>query len=246
MQKLYLDDLGNTSTNVASDVATPSPGDRIEATEKNLSQIPNVEKAEIAVESERVSNVVPESPDHNNDHEKLKEAKDTWKSLGKADPKANVVPDVPTSLAQSPPMSAVGEDVEDDVEHVVADTPVQQEKDGSDDANTDNVMSVEDNVDHVITDESVEEDANEDESTEEDVTIMKIVGASKKRGGKTGVSSILRERKEKESEVAAEATKPTKKKKVAAEATKSPKKKMYGPVRRSSRVEIPVKQKKQA
>ncbi|KAK2442513.1 hypothetical protein QL285_013702 [Trifolium repens] len=143
---------------------------------------------------------------------------------------------------------------------VVADSPVQQEKDVTVNVNTDNVMSVEDNIDYVTADKAVdEEDANEDESTEEDVTIMKIVGASKKRGGKTGVGSRLRERKGKESEVAAEATKTPKKKKVAAEATKSPKKKkvaaeatksakkkMYGPVRRSSRVEISVKQKKQA
>jgi hypothetical protein len=38
----------------------------------------------------------------------------------------------------------------------------------------------------------------------------------------------------------------SKKKKVAAEATKSSKKQMIGPVRRSSRVEIPAKQKKQS
>jgi CxxC motif-containing protein len=50
----------------------------------------------------------------------------------------------------------------------------------------------------------------------------------------------------KKKKVVAEATKSPKKKKVAVEATKSPKKKIYGPVKRSSRVEIPVKQKKQA
>ncbi|KAK2372379.1 hypothetical protein QL285_073517 [Trifolium repens] len=50
----------------------------------------------------------------------------------------------------------------------------------------------------------------------------------------------------KKKNVAAEATKSPKKKKVAAEATTSTtKKKMYGPVRRSSRVEIPAKQKQQ-
>ncbi|KAK2376719.1 hypothetical protein QL285_077478 [Trifolium repens] len=50
----------------------------------------------------------------------------------------------------------------------------------------------------------------------------------------------------KKKNVAAEATKSPKKKKVAAEATTSTKKKkMYGPLRRSSRVEIPAKQKQQ-
>jgi hypothetical protein len=59
MQKLYLDDLGNTSTNVASDAATLSFGAQIEATEQNPSQTPNVEKGEIGVESEKVNSTVP-------------------------------------------------------------------------------------------------------------------------------------------------------------------------------------------
>jgi hypothetical protein len=74
--------------------------------------------------------------------------------------------------------------------------------------------------------------------------ILKSVGTSK--SGKTGVGSRLRVRKGKDTEVPAEATKSTKKLKVSAKATKSPKKTMFGHVRRSSRVEIPINQKKQA
>jgi hypothetical protein len=198
MQELYLDNQGSASENVVSDAATITSTVQIKAAEEISPKTLNCEKGEIAVNSEEMKNVVPESPGNNGDdedHEKLKEAEDTLKSLANADPKANVVPDVPTSLAQSLPMSAVGEEGKDNVDHVVADTPIQQEKDSSDDANTDNVMSVEENIDQEITDEVVEEDANEDESIEEDVTIMKIVGASKKRGGKTGLGSRLRERK---------------------------------------------------
>ncbi|KAK2382260.1 hypothetical protein QL285_069808 [Trifolium repens] len=259
MQELYLDNQGSASENVAPDAATTTPNVEIKGTEEISPKSLNCERGEIAVDAEKVKNVVPEYPGNNGDdedHEKLKEAENTLKSLANVDPVANVVSDVPTSLAQSPPIPAVGEDVD----HIVADSPVQQEKEVTANVNTDNAMSVEDNIDYVTADEAVEEeDANEDGSTEEDVTIMKIVGASKKRGGKTGVGSRLRERKGKESEVAAEATKTPKKKKVAAEATKSTKKKkvateattstkkkMYGHVRRSSRVEIPVKQKKQA
>ncbi|KAK2381040.1 hypothetical protein QL285_068681 [Trifolium repens] len=265
MQELYLDNQGSASENVAFDAATTTPNVEIKGTEEISPKSLNCEKGEIAVDAEKVKNVVPESPVNNGDdedHEKLKEAENTLKSLANVDPKANVVPDVPTSLAQSPPIPAVGEDVD----HIVADSPVQQEKDvsGEDvDVNTDNAMSVEDNGDYVTADETVDEavDKNTDKvrSSEEDLLIVKTVGDSKKKSGKTGVGKRLRERKEKMPEVAAEATKSTKKKKVvaettkspkkkkvAAEATKSPKKKMYGPVRRSSRVEIPAKQKKQA
>jgi hypothetical protein len=198
MQELYLDSQGSASENVVSDAATITPNAEIKAAEEISLKTLNYEKGEIAVNSEEMKNVVPESPGNNGDdedHEKIKEAEDTLKSLANVDPKANVVPDVPTSLAQSPPMSAVGEEGKDNVDHVVADTPIQQEKDSFYDANTENVMSVEENIDQEITDEVVEEDANEDESIEEDVTIMKIVDASKKRGGKTGVGSRLRERK---------------------------------------------------
>ncbi|KAK2374768.1 hypothetical protein QL285_075708 [Trifolium repens] len=145
MQQLYLDDQGTASTNVASDVATSGSNVEIATAEGISPKSLNFEKGEIAVESEKVNNVVPESPGNNGndeDHEELKEAEDTLKSLAKADPKANVVPDVPTSLAQSPPMSAVGEDIEDDVDHVVEDSPMQQEKDGSDNVHTDNVTTV--------------------------------------------------------------------------------------------------------
>jgi hypothetical protein len=80
------------------------------------------------------------------------------------------------------------------------------------------------NLDYVTADE--DEGANEDDGTEDDVTVMKIVGDSRKKGGKTGVGSRLRVRKERLTEAVAEEPKSTKKKKkVADEATKSPKKK---------------------
>jgi hypothetical protein len=226
MQKLYLDDLGNVSTNVASDVATLSPVAQIEATEQNPSQTPNVEKGETVVESKGLKITVPDSPENDGVDEDVlntKIAEGVLKSLGNVVPNANVVPDAPTSLAQAPPVTEVEEDVEDNVDHVIADSHVQQEKVVSDD---------------------VAEHTDKDVSAEEDLVVLKSFGGSK--SGKTGVGNRLRVRKGKQTEVAAEATKSTKKKKVAAEATKSPKKKMIGPVRRSSRVEIPAKQKKQS
>ncbi|WJX64096.1 hypothetical protein P8452_48919 [Trifolium repens] len=197
---------------------------------------------------------VPNTPvDEGVDEEtqNIKIAEDVLKSLVDSVSSDKAVPDAPASLAQDKPQDEMANDVVDD-------SPVQQEKDETANVNTDNAMSVEHNIDYVTADEAVEEeDANEDGSTEDDVTIMKIVGDSKKRGGKTGVGNRLRTRKAKVTEVvaeepkstkknnvAAEATKSPKKKKVAAEATTSTKKKMYGPVRRSSRVEIPAKQKK--
>ncbi|WJX33163.1 hypothetical protein P8452_21401 [Trifolium repens] len=267
MQELYLEDLGNASEGVVSDAATVTPNVEIKAAKGISSKTLNCEKGEIAVESEAMEKIVPEFPGSNGndeDLEKLKEAEDTLKSLANADPKANVVPDVPTSLAQDQPQDDVMDDlgVQQDKnlsDHVIADSPEQQERNITVDENTDNAMSVEDNIDYVTADEDAGvEDDLEDEDTEDDVTIMKIIGDSKRKSGKTGVSSRLRARKGKMNEVvaetpksikkkgvAAEATKSPKKRKVTAEATKSAKKKMYGPGRRSSRVEIPAKQKKQ-
>jgi hypothetical protein len=65
-------------------------------------------------------------------------------------------------------------------------------------------------LDYVAADE--DEGANENDSTEDDVTIMKIVGDSRKKCGKTGVGSRLRVRKEQLTEVVVEAPKSTKKK----------------------------------
>ncbi|KAK2427836.1 hypothetical protein QL285_026392 [Trifolium repens] len=250
MQKLYLDDLGNASTNVASDVATPCPDGQIETNKTVPSQTLSEHKGVIVVED------APDTPiDEGVDEEtqNIKIAEDALKSLVDSVSSDKAVPDAPASLEQDKPQDEVTKDV-------VADSSVQQEKDVTVNVNTDNAMSVEDQIDYVTADEDVEEeDDNEDDSTEDDVTIMKIVGDSKKRGGKTGVGNRLRTRKGKMTEVvveepkstkkknvAAEATKSPKKKKVAAEATTSTKKKMYGPVRRSSRVEIPAKQKKKA
>ncbi|KAK2368837.1 hypothetical protein QL285_082004 [Trifolium repens] len=59
MQELYLDNQGSVSANVASDVATLPPVGQIEATEKNSSKTPSVEKGETVGESEEVKNSVP-------------------------------------------------------------------------------------------------------------------------------------------------------------------------------------------
>ncbi|WJX12009.1 hypothetical protein P8452_02552 [Trifolium repens] len=135
------------------------------------------------METEEKKNIVPNTPSDDGvdkDQLNLKAAEDSLKSLAHSVPSVNVVPDAPSSLAQDQPQA----DVQDDIEHViaddviekdttvVADSPVQQEKDVSDDVNTDNAMIV-----------------------DEDVTIVKTVGDPNKRSGKTGVSSRLRERK---------------------------------------------------
>ncbi|KAK2435921.1 hypothetical protein QL285_020946 [Trifolium repens] len=249
MQKLYLSDLGNASTNVASDVATLCPDNQIEANKEDCTQTLGSKKGETAEVAEQdVSNT---STDDNVDEEtqNIKIAEDALKSLVGSVSSDRVVPDAPASLAQDKSQDEMANDV-------VADSPVQQDEGVTGAVNTDNAMS--ENLDYVNADE--DEGANEDDSTEDDVTIMKIVDDSKKKSGKRGVGSRLRVRKEKVTEVVAEepkstkkkknvvaeTTKSPKKKKVAAEATTSTKKKMYGPVRRASRVEIPAKQKKQA
>jgi hypothetical protein len=103
MQELYLDNQGSASKNVVSDAATTTSTVQIKAAEQISPETLDSEKGESAINSEEVKNVVPESPVSNGDdedHEKLKEAEDTLKSLANVEPKANVVPDVPTSLAQ--------------------------------------------------------------------------------------------------------------------------------------------------
>ncbi|KAK2454193.1 hypothetical protein QL285_001782 [Trifolium repens] len=248
MQELYLSDLGNASTNVASDVATPSPDIQIEANKEDCTQTLGSKKGETAEVAEQ--DVPNTSTDDNVDEEtqNIKIAEDALKSLVGSVSSDRVVPDALASLAQDKSQDEMAN-------VVVADSPVQQDEGVTGVVNTDNTMS--ENLDYVTADE--DEGANKDDSTEDDVTIMKIVSDSKKKSGKTGVGSRLRVRQEKVTEVVTEEPKSTKKKNVAAVATKSPKKKkvvaeattstkkkMYGPVRRSSRVEIPAKQKKKA
>ncbi|KAK2445492.1 hypothetical protein QL285_016415 [Trifolium repens] len=273
MQQLYLSDLGNTSPNVVSDVATPCSGTQIQENKEEATQTLNPKEGETAEMGERC---VPDTPSDKGDDEdakKIKIAEDALQSLVNSISGVKAAPDASTSLAQDQPQADVEgdsivqqeEDAAADVsgnpsiqpDETVADTPVQQEEAVTGDMNTDNAMS--ENLDYVTADE--DEGANKDDSTEDDVTILKIIGDSRKKGGKTGVGSRLRVRKEQLTEVVVEEPKSTKKKKhVAAEATKSPKKKkvgaeattstkkkkMYGPVRRSNRVEIPAKQKKQS
>ncbi|KAK2352163.1 hypothetical protein QL285_096477 [Trifolium repens] len=217
----------------------------------------------------------PSNEEDDDDAQKIQIAQDALNSLGESSSGAKVAPDASASLAQDQPQETADDVVDnpngqqkeevaanvtnDAVNHpddVVADTLSQQKENVTGEMNPDNVMS--ENLEHVTADDA--EDDNEDDNTEDDVTIMKIVGDSRKKAGKTGVGRRLRERKETMTEVVAEepkstkkkknvvtdATQSSKKKKVAAEATTSTKKKkMYGPVRRSSRVEIPAKQKQQ-
>ncbi|KAK2434723.1 hypothetical protein QL285_019846 [Trifolium repens] len=244
MQKLYLSDLGNASTNVASDVATSCPDTQIEANKEDSTQTLVSKKGETAEMGEQYVPNTPSDEGDDEDAQNVKIVEDALKSLVDSVSGVKVVPDASTSLAQDQQQA-----------DVVADSSVQQ-----DDNVADVVLAeVTDQVNDVFEDEDVEENVNKDDSNDEDVTIMEIVGDSKKRGGKTSVGYRLRTRKEKVTEVvveepkstkkkivAAEATKSPKKKKVASEATTSTKKKMYGPVRRSSRVEIPTKHQKKA
>ncbi|KAK2368216.1 hypothetical protein QL285_081425 [Trifolium repens] len=263
MQQLYLDDTGNATTNVASDVATPCADEQIETRKEDSTQTLISQKGKTAEITEQHVPSTPSDEGDDEDAQNIKIAEDALKSLVDSVSGVKVVPDVPTSLAQDQPQDDVIDNIAVDVTgnpntqpgETVVDSPVQQEEAVTGDMNTDNAMS--ENLNYVTADE--DEGANEDDSTKDDVTIMKIVGDSRKKGGKTGVGSRFRVRKERLTEVVAEEPKSTKKKKnVMAEATKSPKKrkvaaeattstktKMYGPVRRSSRVEIPAKQKKQ-
>jgi hypothetical protein len=214
MQELYLSDLGNASTNVPSDVATPSPDIQIGTNKEDCTQTLDSKKGETAEVAEQgVSNT---STDDNADEEtqNIKIAEDALKSLVGSGANDGAVPDAPASLAQDKSQDEMADDV-------VADSPMQQEEGVTGAVNTDNAMS--ENLDYVTADE--DEGTNKDDSTEDDVTIMKIVSDSKKKVGKTGVGSRLRVRQEKVTEVVSEEPKSTKKKNVATVATKSPKKK---------------------
>ncbi|KAK2361488.1 hypothetical protein QL285_086630 [Trifolium repens] len=255
MQQLYLSDLGNARTNVASDVATPCPDAQIEANKEDSTQTLSPKKGETAKMGEQYVPNTPSDEGDDEDAQNIKIAEDALKSLVDSVSGVKVVPDVPTSLAQDQPQDDVMDDSnvqqnDDIATDVTGDPSVQPDEIVADDVLAKDTDQV---------DDTEEEGVNEDDSTDEDVTILEIVGESKKRSGKTGVGNRLRTRKEKVTEVVVEEPKSTKKKKVAAEATKSPKKKkvaaeattstknkMYGPVRRSSRVEIPAKQKKKA
>ncbi|KAK2421639.1 hypothetical protein QL285_032248 [Trifolium repens] len=256
MQQLYLSDLGDVNPNAAADVTASNPDAQIETDKGEETQTLNSKKGETAeMEEETIPNpAVGEGVDE--ETENIKIAEDALKSLVDSVSGVKVVPDVPTSLVQDQPQDDVTGNPNTQPGETVVDSPVQQEEAVTGDMNTDNAMS--ENLNYVTADE--EEGAKADDSTEDDVTIMKIVGDSRRKKGKSGVGNRLRARKEKVTEVVVEepkstkkkknvvtdATQYSKKKKVAAEATTSTKKKkMYGPVRRSSRVEIPAEQKQQ-
>ncbi|KAK2450697.1 hypothetical protein QL285_009806 [Trifolium repens] len=188
MQKLYLEDLGNASTNVASDVATPCPDVRIETNKEVSPQTLSDQKGETNVLIERDVPNTPIDEGVDEDAHNIKIAEDVLKSLVDSVSRDKVVPDAPTSLAQDQPQDANEDDV-------VADSPVQQGKEVYVNVNTDNAMSVEDNIDYVTADEVVDENTDKGISSEEDLVIVKTVGDSKKKSGKTGVGKRLRERK---------------------------------------------------
>ncbi|KAK2401666.1 hypothetical protein QL285_051246 [Trifolium repens] len=271
MQELYLTDLGNTKPNVASDVATPVSDPPIEEKNEESTQTLSPKKGESTVVDE---NVVPNTTSEEEDAadvQNIQIARDALNSLGESSSGAKAVPDASASLAHDQPQDTNTDVVDDlnvqqkdktdhvlddggnDPDNVVADDNPHQIETATGEIHSDNVMS--ENLVHVNAEDDIAGD-----STEDDVTIMKIVGDSRKKAGKSGVGRRLRERKEtvtevmaeepkstkKKKNVAVEATTPSKKKKVATEATTSTKKKkMYGPLRRSSRVEIPSMQKKQ-
>ncbi|KAK2428548.1 hypothetical protein QL285_027061 [Trifolium repens] len=275
MQELYLSNLGDTNPNVASDVATPGSNTPVEGNKEESTQTLSPKKGESTAMGEHCVPNTPSNEEDDDDAQKIKIAQEALNSLVESNSGAKVVPDASTSLAQDQPQESTVAEVDNpnvqqdedaatnvtgvpvtQPDDVVADTHTQQNETVTGKMNTDNVMS--ENLDHMT--DAEEEGVNNDDSTEDDVTIMKIVGESRRKAGKTGVGSRLRARKGKETEIVAEEPKSTKKKKnVAAEATKSPKKKkvaaeattstkkkkMYGPVRRSIRVEIPAKQKQQ-
>ncbi|KAK2445677.1 bromodomain-containing protein [Trifolium repens] len=274
MQQLYLSDLGNTNPNAASDVAAPVSNTLVEEKSKESTQTLSPKKGESTVVDERVVPNTHSDEGDDEDAQKIQIAEEALNSLVESLSGAKAVPDASASLAQDEPQEPA---------NVVADPNVQQNEDGAADMVADSVPQTDDIIadphtqqDDIVTGEmdadnimsenvddvtnTEKEGANADDSTDEDVTIMKIVGDSRRKAGKTGMGSRLRARKDKEPEIVADAPKSTKKKKnVAAEATKSPKKKkvaseattstkkkkMYGPLRRSSRVEIPAKQKQQ-
>ncbi|KAK2356362.1 hypothetical protein QL285_093701 [Trifolium repens] len=103
MQKLYLTDLGNASTNVASDAATTAPNVAIATAKEIPSKSLNFEKGETVVESEELKTTVPDSPDNvgvDEDVMNTKMAEDALNSLVNSALATNVVPDASASLAQ--------------------------------------------------------------------------------------------------------------------------------------------------
>ncbi|KAK2449604.1 hypothetical protein QL285_008784 [Trifolium repens] len=271
MQELYLSNLGNTNPNAAYDVAAPVSSTLIEENKEESTQTLSPKKGESTVMGEHDVPNTSSNKENDDDAQNIQIAQDALNSLGESSSEANVVPDASASLAQDQPQDTDTDVVDDpnvqqkekaahmaddgvnNPDNVVADDAPHQMETATGEIHSDNAMS--ENLVHVNAEDDIEGD-----STEDDVTIMKIVGDSRKKAGKTGVGRRLRERKEtvtevmaeepkstkKKKNVAVEATTPSKKKKVASEATTSTKKKkMYGPLRRSSRVEIPSKQKKQ-
>ncbi|KAK2410672.1 hypothetical protein QL285_046024 [Trifolium repens] len=140
---MYLDDLGNASTNVVSDVATPCSDVQIEINKEVSSQTLSAKKGETAEMAEQDVPNTPSDEGDDEDAQNIKIAEGVLKSLVDSVSGVKVVSDASTSLAQDQP--------QDDV---LADSNVQQDKDVADDVMADKT----DQVDDVIEDEDVEED----------------------------------------------------------------------------------------
>jgi hypothetical protein len=174
MQQLYLNDLGNARTNVASDVATPCPDVQIEANKEDSTQTLSPKKGETAKMGEQYVPNTPSDEGDDEDAQNIKIAEDALKSLVDSVSGVKVVTDVPTSLAQDQPQADVMDDSnvqqnDDIATDVIGDPSVQPDEIVADDVlagDTDQVDDAED------------EGVNEDDSTDEDVTILEIVGES--------------------------------------------------------------------
>ena len=219
MQELYLSNLGDTNPNVASDVATPGSSTPVEGNKEESTQTLSPKKGESTAMGEHCVPNTPSNEEDDDDAQKIKIAQEALNSLVESNSGAKVVPDASTSLAQDQPQESTVAEVDNpnvqqdedaatnvtgvpvtQPDDVVADTHTQQNETVTGEMNTDNVMS--ENLDHMT--DAEEEGANNDDSTEDDVTIMKIVGESRRKAGKTGVGSRLRARKGKETEIVAE------------------------------------------
>jgi hypothetical protein len=209
MQELYLSDLGNVNPNADSDVATPNPDAQIETDKEDSTQTLNSKKGKTTVVEEATIPNTDVGDGVDEETENIKIAEDALKSLVDSISSDKAVPDAPASLAQDKAQDEIADDV-------VADSSVQQDE---------AVTGAENNFEEEYVTADEEEGAKADDSTEDDVTIMKIVGDSRRKKGKSGVGNRLRVRKEKMTEVVVEEPKSTKKKKnVATETTTSPKK----------------------
>jgi hypothetical protein len=244
MQELYVDDLtkGNAESNVeasnkdASDLNVEEGNSDFVAetleTQKGVTG-DNTVVAEVVGEE-----IVQDSPDAEETMNN-QVVEDALNSLKDTIPKANVAPDVATSLAQEEPTPDLVGDVVNNEERVdnepvsdkLVDTAANDETivpqvdeapvgDNAADENTTEIPSTENAM-------SGDDVVDLDAMTDLDQTVSKVAGGS--------IARRLRNRKGKDADVVAE---------VVTKATPSKKKKMIGPRRKPSKVEIASQKKK--